>query len=56
MAIVYSEVRGKTGKKIIKIYFSLSVSRVSRALSLLLLYTDHQTVLLENNNSNSSST
>ncbi len=36
MDIVYSEVRGKTGRKILKIYFSLSVSRVSRALSLLL--------------------
>ena len=35
MSIVYSEVCGKTGRKILKIYFSLSVSRVSRALSLL---------------------
>ncbi len=38
-AIVYSEVRGKTGRKILKIYFSLSVSWVNRALSLLSLYT-----------------
>ncbi len=37
---MYSEVRGKTGRKILKIYFSLSVSRVSRAISLLLLYTN----------------
>ncbi len=36
---MYSEVRGKTGRKILKIYFSLSVSRVSQALSLLFLYT-----------------
>ena len=42
-AIVYSEVRGKTGRKILKIYFSLSVSWVSRALSLLLLYTSAKT-------------
>ena len=36
---MYSEVRGKTGRKILGKYLSLSVSRVSRVLSLLFFYT-----------------
>ncbi len=36
--IVYSEVRGKTGRKILKIYFSLSVSRALSLLYYISLY------------------